>query len=366
MVVSGATVFVLLSGAYFYGFSVGLVPEIRGLNLHDHLTVSDYTTTAIQTFSNPLVLIAVFLLARCLLLLDEGVEHEANADPNSSFRFLVCAFVRRARSIIDRVKKFLIALAVIIASLVVAALISCSSIVTCDFFNAFDASFVLSVLAMSVVLYFVPYFLLVNLLTSVRIGSDGTLDISRRKKLMSTMVGIGYVCFLFSFLGWILLSEIPDFVEPVVIFFFGAFVFFWIPVIDRSYGDVPIYSLFSDRLRSFLTLVPMILPWYVAFGFVDAHRLKHDTNTPYIVKTENLGNLKVKWYRTFDKWTLAACASESTYHVWIPSTEIWQLSLIEGLATSDVSGTNSVDLNGDPGLEPRLVGGHSGKPDGLC
>ena len=221
-VVSGATVFVLLSGTYFYGFSFGLMPEIRGLNLHDHLTVSDYTTTAIGTFSNPLMFVAVFLLTRLFLLLDEDAEYAENMNSNPPFRLDIGAFLRGTGYLKDSLKKPYIALAIIV-SLVWVTLASCSLLVSCDFIDERDAFSVLLVLTISVVIYFAPYVVFGRLFFSIKRSSDSTYDINRRKKLMSTMIGLGYVFFLLSFLGWCFLSKIPDLVEPVGTFFFAAF-----------------------------------------------------------------------------------------------------------------------------------------------
>ena len=260
LIVSAGALFVFFSGFYVHGLSIGL-----GVDVHQHLTVSDYAGIAIAVGSDPLVFIPVLLLVRFITLAQEvqkpaGERQPAGAPATRRASWMLAIVIGLAISVV--VLPLLLSLNFPEPVLLV-------------------VSFIIAVLVVVVVGGF-----LMALLHGVRQGDadpgDGRDEQAVRASTMRKIgvAGAGLAALSLWPLIWLYirpeLDRFPALDLPAVLGLLFGVSMTWIFLIDRSYGYRPLRRVTSDLLRTAVSLGPAVLFVYWFIGFHDARDLRND------------------------------------------------------------------------------------------
>ena len=304
LIVSAGALFIFFSGFYVHGLSFGL-----GMNVHQHLTVSDYARIAIAVGSNPLLFIPVLFLVRFITLAqeDQGSAEEqqlgsSTSTPGSGWMLAIVNGLAIALIVLPpllSLQRFPEALLIVLSLLT-------------------------AILAVVVIVAFA--------MAMLRGAQPGKADhgVQRderavRTRSMRTMGAVGAGLAVTSLWALDLLSIHPELGRFAVLdllawpsLLVGASMI-WISLIDRTYGYKPLRGLSSNLVRTILSLAPAVLFVYWYIGFHDARKLLHDDTGSITVSTRTAGPMEVDSYRNFETWLLARTGGRDDMRfLWIP------------------------------------------------
>lgn len=302
LIVSAGALFVFFSGFYVHGFSFAL-----GVNIHHHLTVSDYAGIALAVGSDPRVIIPAFFIVRIMALMQEvqGTAEERQPAGTPSARP-------------GRMLAIMIGLAIAVIVLLLFLWQHSSKALL------FVLSLLIAVLAVAVVVVGA-----MAMLQSVRLGNrdhDGGRDEwAVRTRSMRTMgrIGTGLTALSLWALGLLYIHpELGRFQILDLLVVPGLLLgmpLTWVFVIDDSYGYKPLRGPSSDILRTVLSLGPVVLFVFGVIGFHDGRELLRGDASSITVLTTTYGDMEVDSYRNFETWLLATTGGiDETRFTWIP------------------------------------------------
>ena len=303
LIVSAGALFVFFSGFYVHGFSLGL-----GVDVHHHLTVSDYAGIAMEVGTDPRVFFPVLLIVRLLTLMQEvqgTPEERPPAGPPSA---------RRPGRMLATV------IGLTAAVIVLLLLLWQHSPQTLWLV----LSLLIAILAVAAVVFGTA-----AMLRSVRPANrdhDEGRDewaVRTRSMRIAGWLGVGLTALSFWALGLVSIHPELDRFQVLDLLVVPGLLLgmpmAWVFVIDSSYGYKPLRGFSSDHLRTVLSVVPFVLFVYGVIGFHDGRELRRGDTGSVTVLTTTSGDMEVDSYRNFETWLLATAGGiDDTRFTWIP------------------------------------------------